>query len=98
MSFGRGSRREERVPRGEVKISLRNIVRPSTDNLSDDRKTKSDKLLPRPEIAPIVILEADSTLDMLQIANLEEVRFEAQSSRDEKVLLYFSSIFLASPC
>ena len=73
-------------------------VRPSTDNLSDDRKTKSDKGLPRPEIAPIVILEADSTLDMLQIANLEEIR-SAQSSTDEKVLLlYVSSIFLASPC
>ena len=54
--------------------------------MSDDRK--SDKGLHRPEIAPIVILEADSTLDMLQIANLEEIRFKAQSSREEKVLLY----------
>ena len=42
-----------------------------------------------------MILEADSTLDMLQIANLEEIRFKAQSSTGEKVLLlYVSSIFL----
>ena len=41
-----------------------------------------------------MILEADSTLDVFQIANLEEIRF-AQSSTDEKVLLlYVSSIFL----
>ena len=53
--------------------------------------------MPRPEIAPIVILEADSTLDMLQIANLEEIRFKAQSSKERRRCCFMFHLFFLHP-